>query len=154
VHGVRDLALLGRPLEQEGGDGVVEHLVRPRRRHRDVVVDAAQGDRVDDRLGGRRVGQRVPRDHQPALGVRVELAHPLEHATAGHPRERPRREHQGQLDAGVGQRGELPQRLLGIARARDPVVVAVALHELGRHAFESGLVSVDDEEDGKRHREC
>ena len=152
VDGVRHLAQLRRPLEQEGRDGVVEHLVRPTRRHGDVVIDAPQGDRVEDRLGGRRVCQGVPRDHQPALGMRMKLPRSREQSTAGHTRERLGRQHQGQLVTGIGQLRQLTERLLRIVRALDPVVVAIASDELSLDVPEGVQVAVDNEEDGAGHR--
>ncbi len=78
VDRLRDEVLLARPLEQEIGDRLVEHLVGRGSRPVHVVVDPAERHRRADRVRGRLVHPRVRRDQQGALRVRVEPADVLE----------------------------------------------------------------------------
>ena len=151
VDRVGDQAPLGRPLEQEAGDRLVEHLVGGGRRPRDVVVDPPEGDRVEDRLGARRIRPGAPGDHQPPLRVRMQLARPLEQLTAGRIRERPAGEHERHVLAVARQVRQPAERPLGIAQALDPVVVRVALDELRLELCEDVRVLFDDEQDGGSH---
>lgn len=63
VDGVRKQAPLGRPLEQEARDGLMEHLIPRARRPRNVVVDAPQCHRVANGVGGRLFRPCAGRDH-------------------------------------------------------------------------------------------
>ena len=67
VDGVGRRALRLGPLEEHARDRVVEELVRRRRRPEHVMVDPPPGDRVEDRLAGRRIAPVAPCDQQPRL---------------------------------------------------------------------------------------
>jgi len=112
VGRVRSGAPILGPVEQEAGNGVVEPLVRRGRRLQHVVVDSPQGHRVEDRLGGWLVRPGAPRHQQAALGMRVELPHPLEQVAAGGAREPLSREHEGHVFSGIREPREELERLV------------------------------------------
>ncbi len=83
-HGVRRRALRFGPVEEHPGDRVMEELIRRRGRPEHVVVDAALGDRIEDRLTRRGVAPLPPSDEQAALRVRVEPTRLVEQLAARH----------------------------------------------------------------------
>ncbi len=151
VNGLRNDATLRRPLEQEARHGLVEDLVGRARRPRHVVVDAPEGHRIADRVGGRLVRPDVRGNQQRALGVRVELTHALEQLTSGRPRERRGREHQRHLLAALCELGQRPHRLVRIGEALDAIVAGVPVDELGPEALEGLPILVDGEHERFAH---
>ena len=77
MDGVRGDLQRVRPLEQEAGHGLVEHLVRTPGRPQHVVVDPPVRHRVVDGLAGGPVAPSAPLDQETALGVRMELVRPV-----------------------------------------------------------------------------
>ena len=143
VDRLRDEVLLARPLEQEVGDRLVEHLVGRGGRPVHVVVDPAECHRRADRVRGRLVHPGVRRDQQGALRMRVEPADVLEELAVSGRGGRLADQNERHLAAVLVQLGECPQRLGRIAEALDPVLAAVPLRQLRGDVLERVLVDGD-----------
>ena len=144
----RSVAHSSRKLEM----ALVEHLVRRSRRLGDVVVDAPQGHRVEDRLGGRRVCPGRPRG---TTSPRLACGWSCRARSSSSPPVASESDSPASTSAtsspALASSASARSARFGLAQALDPVVVGVALNELSRDVFEDDLVFVDDEKDGARH---
>jgi len=96
-----------RPLQQEGRDRLVEHLVWGARWADQVVVDLAQRHRREDGLPGWAVAPGRVVDQQAALSLEVALSHPTEELPSRCATERLAGEDQRDLLTYVREPGEL-----------------------------------------------
>ena len=115
------------------------------------MVDAAVGDRVEDRLARRSVAPVAPLDQQPALGVRVKATRLVQQLAPGHPGEPLSGEDQGDLVAGGRKLLETGERLLRRPHADDAVVPRVAVAQLPLDVPQGVRILVNGDKHGARH---